>query len=211
MDIDRAMAGLALLDASWVMWALVALSLASVGVIVERGIELWRSRDRSLAPGGGMYALLDQGKRDEAQAQLVASRAPEAAIVRSVLGEPGADAHALEQRIVAESELARLGLERSLTFLGTIGSNAPFVGLLGTVIGIIAAFHELASSEGALSAGLMAEVGEALIATAIGLLVALPAVFFYNAYQRVIRNRLARAEALARVAIASRHRWQESA
>jgi biopolymer transport protein ExbB len=87
-------------------------------------------------------------------------------------------------------------MEKNLAFLGTLGNNAPFIGLLGTVIGIIGAFRQLDASAGKLSAGLMSEIGEALIATAVGLLVALPAVAAFNLFQRVIRVRLARAEAI---------------
>ncbi|MCX7808518.1 MAG: MotA/TolQ/ExbB proton channel family protein, partial [Deltaproteobacteria bacterium] len=76
------------------------------------------------------------------------------------------------------------------------------VGLLGTVIGVIRAFHELNESKGQVSAGLMAEIGEALVATAIGLLVALPAVAAFNAAQRVIKARLTRAEAMSREVLA---------
>jgi biopolymer transport protein ExbB len=92
--------------------------------------------------------------------------------------------------MLGERELARLSLERRLAVLGTLGNNAPFIGLLGTVIGIVRAFRALESSQSQVSAGLMAEIGEALIATAIGLLVALPAVAAFNAFQRVVRSRL---------------------
>jgi biopolymer transport protein ExbB len=89
-------------------------------------------------------------------------------------------------------------MEKRLAFLGTLGNNAPFIGLLGTVIGIIRAFHELNDSAGKVTAGLMSEVGEALVATAIGILVALPAIAAFNYFQRIIKARLARAEALSR-------------
>ena len=108
----------------------------------------------------------------------------------------------MSERVAAEAERSRLALEKNLAFLGTVGSNAPFVGLLGTVIGIIRAFHELDASAGKLSSGLMAEIGEALVATAAGLLVALPAIAFFNLFQRLIRARLGRAEALSRDALA---------
>ena len=74
--------------------------------------------------------------------------------------------------------------------------------LLGTVIGIVRAFHELGGSGARVSAGLMIEIGEALVATAIGLLVALPAVAFFNLFQRIIRIRIARADALGREVLA---------
>jgi biopolymer transport protein ExbB len=88
-------------------------------------------------------------------------------------------------------------MERNLAFLGTVGNNAPFVGLLGTVIGIIRSFHELNQSQGKLSDTLMSEVGEALVATAIGIVVAIPAVAFFNFFQRVIKQRLGQADALS--------------
>jgi biopolymer transport protein ExbB len=87
-------------------------------------------------------------------------------------------------------------MERRLGVLGTVGSNAPFVGLLGTVIGIIRAFHALDASGGQVSTALMAEIGEALSATGVGLFVALPAVALFNYFQREIGLRVARAQAL---------------
>ena len=93
-------------------------------------------------------------------------------------------------------------MERNLAFLGTMGNNAPFVGLLGTVIGIIRAFHELNASTGRVSEGLMSEIGEALVATAIGLLVALPAVAAFNFFQRLIKTRATQADALGKEVLA---------
>jgi biopolymer transport protein ExbB len=104
----------------------------------------------------------------------------------------------VRERLASEAQMVRLMLERRLAILGTIGSNAPFVGLLGTVIGIIRAFHALDQSGGQVSTALMAEIGEALGATALGLLVALPAVALFNVFQRAISTRIARAEALGR-------------
>jgi biopolymer transport protein ExbB len=95
-----------------------------------------------------------------------------------------------------EQQIAKLHMERNLVFLGTVGNNAPFVGLLGTVIGIIRAFHSLDESQGKVTAGLMADVGEALVATAIGIMVALPAVAAFNYFQREIKTRQARGSAL---------------
>jgi biopolymer transport protein ExbB len=93
-------------------------------------------------------------------------------------------------------------MEKRLAFLGTLGANAPFLGLLGTVIGIIRAFEELNNAAGKVSAGLMSEIGEALVATAIGILVALPAIAFFNFFQRVIKARITRADAFGREVLA---------
>src|SRR5205823_5988558 len=89
-----------------------------------------------------------------------------------------------------------------LTFLGTLGNNAPFIGLLGTVIGIIRAFAELNAAAGKVTSGLMAEVGEALVATAIGTMVAIPCIAASNGLQRVIKPRPAHAETLGREVMA---------
>jgi biopolymer transport protein ExbB len=110
-----------------------------------------------------------------------------------------------EERMAAEAQLQRLRSEQYLAFLGTLGNNAPFIGLLGTVLGVIGAFAQLDVSGGQLTTGLMAAIGEALIATAVGLLVALPAVAAYNAFQRLIQVRLQRGDALGRVVVAHLH------
>ena len=110
-----------------------------------------------------------------------------------------------EERMAAETQVQRLRSEKNLSYLGTLGNNAPFVGLLGTVVGIIGAFSELDASGGQLTPGLMSEIGEALVATAVGLLVALPAVASYNAFQRAIAVRLSRGEAIGRELVAHLH------
>jgi biopolymer transport protein ExbB len=77
--------------------------------------------------------------------------------------------------------------ERGLVFLGTLGNNAPFIGLFGTVLGIIKAFQDLATSHAQGPSAVMAGISEALGATAVGILVASPAVVAYNLCQRHIK------------------------
>ena len=86
--------------------------------------------------------------------------------------------------------------------LGTLGNNAPFIGLFGTVIGIIQAFHDLSSNPEGGPSVVMAGISEALVATAVGLLVAIPAVIAYNGYQRMVKRRLSNAEAMKRLVVA---------
>ncbi|MCB0414457.1 MAG: MotA/TolQ/ExbB proton channel family protein [Bdellovibrionales bacterium] len=92
-------------------------------------------------------------------------------------------------------------LEKRLNFLATVGSNAPFIGLLGTVFGIMDAFRGLAQSQGDASA-VMIGISKALVATAIGLLVAIPAVVAYNAYQKKVKRVLANLEGIRDICIA---------
>jgi len=91
----------------------------------------------------------------------------------------------------------RLALEKHLGILGTLGNNAPFIGLFGTVIGIIKAFADLAKNQGGGAAVVMSGIAEALVATAVGLMVALPAVVAFNIFQGRIRRTMGRVDALA--------------
>jgi biopolymer transport protein ExbB len=91
----------------------------------------------------------------------------------------------------------RLMLEKHLGILGTLGNNAPFIGLFGTVLGIIKAFADLAKNQGGGAAVVMSGIAEALVATAVGLLVALPAVVAFNIFQGRIRRTMGRVDALA--------------
>ncbi|MBL7716136.1 MAG: MotA/TolQ/ExbB proton channel family protein [Bdellovibrionales bacterium] len=86
-------------------------------------------------------------------------------------------------------------LEKGLTVLATLGSNAPFIGLFGTVLGIINAFAALADQKGGISS-VMSGISEALIATAVGLFVAIPAVVAYNVYSRRLKMVLVDCESL---------------
>ena len=202
MDILERLTGLADYGARWILWLLLALSLVGVAVILERAVLFVSSRDDLGRLRRELRRLLAGGELAEARRKLDDSPSFEARIAAA--GLEGDDAGSAEELMQGETEIAKLTMERNLALLGTLGNNAPFVGLLGTVIGIVRAFRELEHSAGQVSAGLMAEVGEALIATAIGLLVALPAVACFNLYQRVIRARLGRAQALCHEVMAFR-------
>jgi len=200
MDINQALSAFTNLGARWVLWALVGLSIIGVAVIIERAVYLLTSRDDVGRLRRELRDMLSRGEVAKARRRLEESPCFEAQVAAAGLNADGAGS--AEERMAGESQLARLRMEKYLAYLGTLGSNAPFVGLLGTVIGIIGAFHELSEGVGQVSAGLMSQIGEALIATAVGLLVALPAVAFFNLFQRVITSRLGRADALGREVLA---------
>lgn len=202
MDLSARLGALSNYGAQWVMWLLVLLSIVALGVVIERAVLFVSSKDDVGRLRGELRRLLGEGELDAARRRLEESPSFEARIAASGLDHDGIAS--AEERMRGETELARLAMEKNLALLGTLGNNAPFVGLLGTVIGIVRAFRELERSSGQVSAGLMAEIGEALIATAIGLLVALPAVAFFNLYHRVIRARIGAAEALVREILAFR-------
>jgi len=202
IDLQSRLSSLTHLGASWVLWTLVGLSILGLAIVLERIVAFLMARDDLERLERELVSLVRAGDLDGARTRAASSPAYESWMVRAGLTEPG-DAAATEQRMMAASTKAKLAMERRLAFLGTLGSNAPFLGLLGTVVGIVRSFQALDVSGGKVSAGLMAEVGEALVATAIGILVALPSVAAFNAFQRVIKVRLARAEALGRNVLAA--------
>lgn len=202
MNIQERMTAFAMLGASWVMWLLVGLSVICLAVVIERGLFLWTCRDNIAKLKTDLFDRLKQGDLNGAKQRLGFSKSFEARIVNAGLESSESGAASAEERMAGESISAKLQMERYLAFLGTVGNNAPFVGLLGTVIGVIRAFQSLEHSSGQVSEGLMTEIGEALVATAIGILVALPAVAFYNYFQRLVKTRLSQADSLGREVLA---------
>jgi biopolymer transport protein ExbB len=198
IDIQERLTAFAMLGATWVMWLLIFLSVIGVAIIFERVYYFYSSREDVRKLQEDLRLLLAKNDLAGARERLAQSKSFQAKIVYSGIEVADDGADAVAERLAGATSVARTQMERNLGFLGTVGNNAPFVGLLGTVIGVIRAFHALDESAGKVTSGLMAEVGEALVATAIGLLVALPAVAFFNFFQRLIRYRLTWADALGR-------------
>jgi len=98
----------------------------------------------------------------------------------------------------------RIELEKGLNVLATLGSNAPFIGLFGTVLGIIQSFGILSSQQGSAMNAVMLGLAEALIATAVGLFVAIPAVVSFNFFSQKLRNLTIEAQALRDLFIAQK-------
>jgi biopolymer transport protein ExbB/TolQ len=179
----------------WVLWLLIGLSIAAAAVVLERLWFFARSR-RQRQQVADMLAALRKSGPEAARKALGEARSIEATVARACLDHIADGAEAIEEHIAAVIETDRLHYERGLAFLGTLGSNAPFVGLFGTVLGIVRAFHDLSTSAAMGSQAVMAGIAEALVATAIGLLVALPAVATYNALMRHVETAMAAANAV---------------
>jgi biopolymer transport protein ExbB len=196
--------------AGWVMYLLIALSVVSVAVMLERGWFYWSLRDDIAKLAKQLREHLHVGDLDGAVKRMETSPSAEAAVVVAGLLEADRGPKAAEEAMQGAAALQRMKLERRLAFLGTLGNNAPFIGLLGTVIGVVQAFEALGqqneSAQAAASAMapqvVMTAIAEALIATAVGLAVAIPAVVMYNVFQRHSRAILANTEALSRVLLA---------
>ena len=195
--------------AGWVMWFMVILSVISVAIMLERSWFYFTLRDDIAQLAEKLRKALRDSDMDEAKKLIDNSPSAEAAVVSAGLAEADRGARSAEEAMIGAAALQRLRLERRLAFLGTVGNNAPFIGLFGTVIGVIQAFEALGkedkvSAAATAAAGMapqqvMAGIAEALVATAIGLFVAIPAVIAYNIFMRKSKAILANTEALTRV------------
>jgi biopolymer transport protein ExbB len=194
MDLS-AFVDLAGAAATGILFLLVGLSVVQVAILVERGIVVWKSRARRRQLKT-LNALVAAGKLADAAELAVNGRSLPESVLAAGLARRADGAAAVEEVIRARTSEGKLALERRLSFLATLGNNAPFIGLLGTVLGIMHAFSNLSMAGGQVSAEVMSGISEALVSTGVGLMVALPAVIAFNYFQRVIKGRVVAAESL---------------
>ena len=192
--------------AGWVLWLLIILSIASAGVAIERWLCFRRRSSDVKALAAEIDAHLADGDIDGALDSLQTVESVGAAVVRSGLKLADRGPEAAERAMRSAMAVERKDLEDRLSFLGTLGNNAPFIGLFGTVIGVLLAFESLADkggmASGAAQTAVMSAISEALVATAVGIAVALPAVAAYNYFQRRIAVMLDEAETLSNLTLA---------
>lgn len=198
--------------AEWVMWLLIGLSVISVAIMLERAWFYHSLKDDIEKLASELRGRLRKSDFKGARRILEASPSAEAAVVMAGLHEADRGAQSAEEAMAGAKALQKVKLERRLAFLGTLGNNAPFIGLFGTVIGVVEAFDVLGrqdvtaaateAARGMAPQEVMAAIAEALVATAVGLAVAIPAVAMYNVYQRRLKGILANTDALSSVLLA---------
>jgi len=198
-DLATTIAALPIFQAEWVLYLLLAMSLLSVGVMFERWI-FFRRRRIDL---GDLQARLEKALAGDdmgAAADVLAghdSLATNVALFGLRAFPKGPEA--VEDRMNGATRKEKERYDRRLAILATIASNAPFVGLFGTVLGVIHAFQNLSTAGGNASEAVMAGIAEALIATAVGLLVAIPAVVAFNFFKTKVGSATNDANFLSRL------------
>ncbi|HWO41727.1 MAG TPA: MotA/TolQ/ExbB proton channel family protein [Candidatus Eisenbacteria bacterium] len=171
-------------------YPLIVMSIISVAVVLER---LWSLRNIGATTARISESISDPIKKGERDLAIAIckqnSHCPAGRILMRVIeaeklhGKESASAFAGEAMFEENQKL-----RKHLWILGTVASSAPFIGLLGTVIGIIKSFEEMAISGTGGFAVVAAGISEALVATALGLGVAIIALIFYNYFQTRIAN-----------------------
>ncbi|MEZ4287206.1 MAG: MotA/TolQ/ExbB proton channel family protein [Polyangiales bacterium] len=196
--------------AGWVLWLLFALSIASVAVALERWFAYRKADEDVHAIANELSNALQSDDASSAMKKLASHEGVAARIASAGLSVAERGPEAAESAMKSRTALERNALENRLAFLATLGNNAPFIGLFGTVIGIIGAFEELGhsaaghvnASNASASTAVMSSIAEALVATAVGIAVALPAVAAYNYLQRRVERIVSDSDVLSNLVMA---------
>lgn len=205
MNLSSAFVDFAQLGANWVLWLLIALSIISVGVMIDRALWL-RNRDtdaeRFIRELRGAF---ERGELDRLQTKYMDDPAVPIQVGLRGLAARGQGPDTVAEAMYGERARWRRAADRNLIVLGTLGNNVPFVGLFGTVLGVINAFQHLAMKSAEAETQTLSGIAEALSATAIGLMVAIPAVIAYNFFGRKIRAMMGGADEVAHSVLALLH------
>jgi biopolymer transport protein ExbB/biopolymer transport protein TolQ len=175
------------------------MSAWSIGVMIDRGLAYFAAKKQSKAFAPAVAGALRNGKLDEAiKLSEGFKKSHLAKVVSAGLAEfkshdagsdvPGRTVDASKRALERAQAITHAELNRGLSGLATIGSTAPFVGLFGTVVGIINAFQGISQERSTGLGAVAGGISEALVATAIGLFVALPAVWMFNYFNSKVEG-----------------------
>jgi biopolymer transport protein ExbB len=200
-DLVQKLLGITVLGTEWVLWLLIALSVLSVAVIFERAMFFWKMKLDMTVFTEQLTKSLESNDWEKVKSLCESSPALACQTVLRGIDARARGSLAMEEAMTGYMIGQRQKLDHGLMILGTLGNNAPFIGLFGTVLGIIMAFRELALNPQGGAAVVMRGISEALIATAVGLIVAIPAVVAYNFFQRLVKRHISTADAISRLVI----------
>lgn len=185
-----------------ILWLLLILSIISLGMIFERFVTLRRIRKNSERMQDRIRDSLQSNSLKEVEEMAKDRETLEGrALSYGVRHIQESGSKGLEEIFNAFSLIEKPQLERYLNFLATLGSNAPFIGLLGTVLEIMRAINAIGENQGDMSMVIVGIAG-ALVATAVGLAVAIPAVIAYNYFQKQVKQVLQGIESVKQICLA---------
>lgn len=185
-----------LLQAEWVLYFLLVIFVACIVVMAVKFAWFGINRMRARKLQGRVGVLLADGDVASFKSDVEDMDGAEAWVLRHALRYADAGTEVVEKQMDVALASRKARMEQGIVFLGTVGSNAPFVGLFGTVLGVIRAFRDLSLETDQGAAAVMAGISEALVATAVGLMVAIPAVVAFNYLTRQVKSVLTNSSAL---------------
>ena len=210
MDLSSAFVDFAQLGANWVLWLLIVLSVTSVGVMIDRALWLRRRDTDTERFTRELKGAFERGEIDRVQTKYMDDPAIPIQVGLRGLAVRDKGAEAVAEAMHGERARWRRAADRNLIVLGTLGNNVPFVGLFGTVLGVINAFQHLATKAANAEQETLTNIAEALSATAIGLLVAIPAVIAFNFFSRKVRVIMGGADEVAHTVLSLVHGAERS-
>jgi biopolymer transport protein ExbB len=178
-----------------ILLTLFGLSIWSFSIIIDR-YRLMKVQKQ----GDNFAELKDKIKKHQIRDMKIEKEVQFIQGVANTLVDAQQNPESLSAAISSYTKEERMKLEKGMAVLATLGSNAPFIGLFGTVLGIIRSFAYLGSQSG--TATVMSGISQALFATAFGLFVAIPAVVAFNIFTKMIKDLITKAEALRDLYIA---------
>lgn len=200
-NIVEKLLGLTLIGTEWVLWLLIILSVVSLSIMIERAFFFMRMRLNFQDFTDKLTKALIDDKIEEAVGLCKQNLSLETQVALRGFENRKRGVKAMREAMEGFLIGERQVLDRGLVILGTLGNNAPFIGLFGTVVGIIMAFNDLANNPAGGPSVVMSGISEALVATAIGLVVAIPAVIAFNAFNRIVKRHYANAEAVMKLVL----------
>lgn len=204
MNFTQMLIKIAVGGSTWVLLLLVILSILSIALIIEKSIlyARWVRETRRLWEE--MKKSFEGETPPEMENILQHNNTPITRIIKAGLRSLP-EKEAMTEAIEAEKVIVHMEMEKRLAFLGTLGTNAPFIGLFGTVLGIIHAFKDLAIT-GSGGGSVMSGISEALVATGVGLWVAIPAAIFYNIFKKKSGDIMVYADSISHLMVGNFHK-----
>lgn len=195
------------MGSEWVLMTLIALSVLTLWVILQRWFEIekmskvsgrfWNEHAETWFQNADSHSW--ETDIESMKANYPCLEADTLDVIKRSKSQKGVETDKIVAGYLGQRKLK---MEKYIGILGTVGSNAPFIGLLGTVLGIIRSFHNMSvEGLGASMDNIGAGIAEALVATAIGLVVAVPAVIFFNILNKRISTLVKRAESVSLLAM----------
>lgn len=183
----------------WILYVLIILSVLVVALALERSWFFLRNKSHYRRLKNLLSELLNGSDSAEQSIRSLGKDGTAGSLLVSMLDHEDLSPEALQEMVDGLTTEHRKRIERRLDFFATVGSNAPFIGLFGTVLGIVKAFSDLATAEATGPQIVMAGISEALVATAVGLGVAIPSLVLFNVFKGRARDILRDAEALTKL------------
>lgn len=211
MDLSSAFVDFAQLGANWVLWLLIALSVISVGVMIDRALWLRRRDTDTERFVRELKGAFERGELERLQTKYTDDAAIAVQVGLRGIAARAQGAEAAAEAMHSERVRWRRTADKNLIVLGTLGNNVPFLGLFGTVLGVINAFQHLAIKAADAEKETLSNIAEALTATAIGLLVAIPAVVAFNFFSRRVRVIMGGADEVAHSVLSLIHGAERAA